>query len=285
MIEIVNTVDAVRQQVRLWRKEGATIGFVPTMGALHAGHCSLIEASAKACDYSVVSIYVNPTQFAPHEDFKQYPKTLDADAIACDVAGADLIFAPSDNEMYGQMQQTYVAVTDLSTHLCGASRPYFFGGVCTVVVKLLNIVLPDVVYFGQKDAQQLAVIKRMVYDLNMAVTIEGCPIVREADGLAMSSRNQYLTDTERAEALCLYRSLNVLQKMIDAGVREIEDLRRMMTEEIARSPSSEIDYISFVDNKLLQPVGHLGQETLVALAVNIGQTRLIDNIVLDPYCK
>lgn len=283
MIEIVNTIDAVRQQVCIWRKEGATIGFVPTMGALHDGHCSLVQASVKQCDYTVVSIYVNPTQFAPHEDFEQYPKTLGADAIACDKAGADLIFAPSDNEMYGQLQQTHVVVHDLSAHLCGASRPRFLGGVCTVVAKLLNIVLPDVAFFGQKDAQQLAVIKRMVYDLNMGVAIEGCPIVREADGLAMSSRNQYLSSNERSEALCLYNSLNVLQKALDEGERAIAVLSRLMREEIGMSRNSNIDYISFVDNKLLQPVDHLGQETLVALAVNIGQTRLIDNIVLDPH--
>lgn len=279
---VAQTVVEVRKIIADVRRAGKTIGLVPTMGALHQGHLSLIHRCCRECDFSVVSIFVNPTQFAPHEDFESYPRTFQADCDACHERGVDLIFAPGVNEMYPQENLTWVNVEKISAHLCGASRPGFFRGVCTVVAKLFNIVTPDLAYFGQKDAQQLAVIERMVADLNMSVEIRPCPTVREDDGLAMSSRNQHLDPQQRRQALCLHQALKRARQLIAAGQTDPARLIDEMKALIEKEPQARVDYISIVDNELLQPVPRIDRPVLIALAVRIGPARLIDNILVDP---
>ena len=279
-MEVVNSIEDVRQVVRQVRMAGKTIGLVPTMGALHAGHGSLIKAAVKECDYVVVTIFVNPTQFGPGEDLQKYPRTLEADAAFCEKLGADLLFAPSADEMYPEEQLTWVEVEKLTKGLCGANRPGHFKGVTTVCAKLFNIVQADIAYFGQKDAQQAAVIRRMVSDLNLPLQICICPIVREADGLAMSSRNQYLSSDERKRVLCLYKALKVCREKVEDGQRDTNTLIDKMRA-IVEHDQGQIDYISIVDPETLEPLKRVTDRALIALAVHIGSTRLIDNILID----
>jgi pantoate--beta-alanine ligase len=279
-MRIVHTISEVRQSVLEIKKAGACVGLVPTMGALHAGHGSLIEAAVKECDFVVVSIFVNPTQFALGEDLDKYPRSLDEDATYCEKLGADLIFAPSADEMYPQEQLTWVEVEKLTEDLCGANRLGHFKGVTTVCAKLFNSAQPDIAYFGQKDAQQTAVIRRMVRDLNLPLRIHSCPIVREADGLAMSSRNRYLSTEERKRALCLYKALTTFREQITAGQRDQNTLIDAM-KAIIEQDQGQIDYICIVDAETLEPLSRIEEKALVTLAVYIGRTRLIDNFMID----
>lgn len=277
---IVNTIEEVRRYVKQWRMEGKTIGFVPTMGYLHEGHRSLIERADKDNDIVVVSIFVNPTQFGPNEDLESYPRDMQRDSEVCKEAGADLIFNPEPSVMYEDNASTSVKVEGLSDELCGRSRPVHFGGVCLVVSKLFNIVLPDRAYFGQKDAQQLAIIKKMVRDLNFPVEIIGCPIVREKDGLAKSSRNTYLSETEREAALVLNRALLKGREAIEGGERDALAVKKIITEVIKQEPLAKIDYVEIVDFDTIRKTDNIDKNVLVAIAVFIGKTRLIDNFIV-----
>lgn len=279
-MKIVSTIEEVRAQVKEWKKEGKTIGFVPTMGYLHEGHMSLIDAAGEN-DRVVVSIFVNPMQFGPTEDLASYPRDLEHDAKLCEEHGVDLIFHPTPEEMYGDQFYSYVDMDVLTKELCGLSRPVHFRGVCTVVTKLFNIVTPDRAYFGQKDAQQLAVIKRMVKDLNMPLTITGCPIIREEDGLAKSSRNTYLSPEERKAALVLSRSIFLGKEMVEKGERDCKRILAAMTEEIEKEPLAKIDYVKIVDLDTMQQVEKIDRGILAAIAVYIGKTRLIDNFMYE----
>ncbi len=279
-MKIVSTIEEVRAQVKEWKKEGQSIGFVPTMGYLHEGHMSLIDAAGEN-DKVVVSIFVNPMQFGPTEDLASYPRDLEHDAKLCEEHGVDLIFHPTPEEMYGDQFYSYVDMDVLTKELCGLSRPVHFRGVCTVVTKLFNIVTPDRAYFGQKDAQQLAVIKRMVKDLNMPLTITGCPIIREADGLAKSSRNTYLSIEEREAALVLSRSIFLGKEMVEKGERDCKKILDAMTAEIEKEPLAKIDYVKIVDLDTMQQVEKIDRGILAAIAVYIGKTRLIDNFMYE----
>lgn len=280
-MEIVSTIKEVRAQVKAWKKEGLTIGFVPTMGYLHEGHGSLITKARENNDKVVVSIFVNPMQFGPTEDLASYPRDLEKDSAYCEELGADLIFHPEPEEMYTKDFCSYVDMDILTKELCGLSRPVHFRGVCTVVSKLFHIVTPDRAYFGQKDAQQLAIIRRMVEDLNMDIEIVGCPIVREADGLAKSSRNTYLSKEERKAALCLSRSIQIGQSLIEAGEKDAEKVLTKMKEEINKEALAKIDYVKCVNGLTMQQVTSIEGPILVALAVYIGKTRLIDNFMME----
>ena len=279
-MKIVSTIEEVRAQVKEWKKEGQSIGFVPTMGYLHEGHMSLIDAAGEN-DKVVVSIFVNPMQFGPTEDLASYPRDLEHDAKLCEEHGVDLIFHPTPEEMYGDQFYSYVDMDVLTKELCGLSRPVHFRGACTVVTKLFNIVTPDRAYFGQKDAQQLAVIKRMVKDLNMPLTITGCPIIREADGLAKSSRNTYLSIEERKAALVLSRSIFLGKEMVEKGERDCKRILAAMTAEIEKEPLAKIDYVKIVDLDTMQQVEKIDRGILAAIAVYIGKTRLIDNFMYE----
>lgn len=278
---IVKTIGEVRAQVRAWRARGLTVGLVPTMGYLHEGHQSLIARSVAENDRTVVSDFVNPIQFGPNEDLAAYPRDMDRDAALCEATGADLIFHPEAEEMYAPDFCTYVDMDHLTGGLCGKTRPTHFRGVCTVVSKLFHIVQPDRAYFGQKDAQQLAVIRRMVRDLNMPLDIVGCPIVREADGLAKSSRNTYLSAAERRAALCLSRGLNRGRAAIEAGETDAAKVKAVITAEIEAEPLARIDYVEIVDWNSLEPVDTATGPILAAVAVYIGKTRLIDNFIVE----
>ena len=279
-MKIAKTVDEVREAVKAWRKEGLTVGLVPTMGYLHAGHQSLIAASVAGNDRTVVSVFVNPMQFGPTEDLESYPRDLNRDAELCEKTGADLIFNPEPEEMYKDGFVSFVDMNGLTNHLCGLSRPVHFRGVCTVVSKLFNIVQPDRAYFGQKDAQQLAVIKRMVKDLNMPLEIVGCPIVREADGLAMSSRNTYMNAEERQAALVLSRSIKLGRDMVEAGERDAAAVKKAMSEMIESEPMAVIDYVEIVDNNTMESIDTISGDILCAIAVKINdKVRLIDNFM------
>lgn len=280
-MELITTVQSIREAVRNARLAGKRIGFVPTMGFLHEGHLTLMRQARQECDYVVVSIFVNPTQFGPNEDFARYPRDLERDMQLCRSVPVEAIFHPDVAEMYPQPFLSKVSVGTVTEGLCGASRPGHFDGVATVVTKLFNIVKPDVAYFGQKDAQQVAVIRRMVIDLNMDLEIRPVPTVREADGLAMSSRNVYLSPAEREAALVLSRSLRMAQERVAAGERDLGALRAEMQAMIAAEPLASIDYVSIVDYDTLQPVERLEGRALAALAVRFGKTRLIDNVVLE----
>lgn len=279
MIPVVKTIDEIRNAVKTAKKHGKTIGFVPTMGFLHEGHKSLIVRAASENDYVVVSDFVNPTQFGPNEDFESYPRDIEKDRALCTEAGADIIFNPEPDEMYCDPLTT-VSVDKITKTLCGASRPIHFDGVATVVSKLFNIVAPDRAYFGQKDAQQLIVIKKMVKDLNFDIEIVGCPIIREEDGLAKSSRNTYLNEAERKAALCLSRALNKGRSMIEMGEKSATTVKKAITDEINREPLSRIDYVEISDLETLQPTDSTNG-VLVAVAVYIGKTRLIDNFIIE----
>ena len=279
-MRIEGTVAAVRAQVKEWKKEGLTVGFVPTMGYLHEGHGSLISAARANNDKVVVSIFVNPMQFGPTEDLASYPRDLDKDSAYCESLGVDMIFHPEPEEMYHDNFSSYVDMSVLTEELCGLSRPVHFRGVCTVVNKLFNIVQPDRAYFGQKDAQQLAIIKHMVEDLNMDLEIVGCPIIREEDGLAKSSRNTYLSAEERQAALILSKSIKLGQKMVEDGEKSADALVNAMCELINTEPLAKIDYVKAVDGLTMQQIKEVKSPMLVAIAVYIGKTRLIDNFMV-----
>lgn len=281
MIKIVHTIKEVREQVNAWRKQGFSIGLVPTMGYLHEGHQSLIKKAVEQNDKTVVSVFVNPMQFAPNEDLESYPRDLEADARLCEATGADLIFHPEPEEMYADGFCSFVDMNGPTAELCGKSRPIHFRGVCTVVNKLFNIVTPDRAYFGQKDAQQLAVIKRMVLDLNIPVEIIGCPIIREEDGLAKSSRNTYLSEAERKAALILSQTIFMGQKLVQQGLTDAKELVRLMKENIETEPLARIDYVEAVDFNDISIKDTISDNTLVAMAVYIGKTRLIDNFIIE----
>ncbi|HZV04860.1 MAG TPA: pantoate--beta-alanine ligase [Gemmataceae bacterium] len=281
---VVTDITPLRDAVALARRRGRTIGLVPTMGALHAGHLSLIEAARAENGYVVVSIFVNPTQFGPHEDLNRYPRPLEHDLELCGAAGVDLVFHPPPEVMYPPGYRSFVEVTGLQDVLCGASRPGHFRGVATVVLKLFNMVQPDRAYFGQKDAQQARIIQQMVRDLNVPVEVRICPIVREADGLALSSRNSYLEAEGRRGATVLYRALTEARRRIEAGERDAAAVRQVMAEQIASVPGAILDYAAVVDADTLQPPGQIVAErpVLLAVAVRFGSTRLIDNLLIYP---
>ena len=264
-----------------WTKAGASVGFVPTMGCLHDGHASLIKKSVAQNDKTVVSIFVNPTQFGPDEDLDEYPRDFDSDLKLCQKIGVDVIFLPDVSTMYPDNYNTYVNVNYLTNTLCGRSRTNHFEGVCTILTKLFNIVRPDCAYFGKKDAQQLCVVKRMVEDLNFDLKIIGCDIVRESDGLAMSSRNRYLNADERKAALCLSKSLNMARNLINSGQSDVNAIKLKIYEFISNQPLAKVDYVDIVDGRNLQPITCVSKPCLVAIAVYIGTTRLIDNFYYD----
>ena len=279
-MKIVSSVEEVRNQVKEWRKQGLTVGLVPTMGYLHEGHQSLIKASVEDNDRTVVSVFVNPIQFGPNEDLATYPRDLDRDSKLCEETGADLIFHPEKENMYDDDFCTYIDMDSVTKNLCGKTRPTHFRGVCTVVGKLFNIVAPDRAYFGQKDAQQLAVIRRMVRDLNFDLEIVGCPIIREDDGLAKSSRNTYLSEEERKAALVLSRSLKEGKALIESGEKDAKKVVDSIRKVIETEPLAKIDYVEAVDFDTIEPIETINNNTLVAIAVYIGKTRLIDNIII-----
>lgn len=280
-MEIAYTVEDVKSQVRQWKKEGLTVGLVPTMGYLHEGHESLIKRAVAENDRVVVSVFLNPTQFAPNEDLASYPRDFEADTKLCEGAGAALVFHPEPSEMYAEDACTFVDMTAVTKELCGKSRPIHFRGVCTVVNKLMNISMADRAYFGQKDAQQLAVIRRMVRDLNMNVEVVGCPIVREADGLAKSSRNTYLSEEERKAGLVLSQAVKLGQKLVAEGEKSAAAVTGAMSELISAEPLAKIDYVSMVSWDSIEPVETIEGPVLVAMAVYIGKTRLIDNFIYE----
>ncbi len=279
-MKVVKTIKEVRETVGEWRKQGLSVGLVPTMGFLHEGHQSLIKKSGEN-DRTVVSVFVNPIQFGPNEDFAAYPRDLERDTLRCEQAGADLIFAPEASEMYASDFSSFVDMTGPTDELCGLRRPGHFRGVCTVVSKLFNIVKPDRAYFGQKDAQQLAVIRRMTRDLSFDIEIVGCPIVREEDGLAKSSRNTYLSDEERKAAVVISRSLKVGREMIENGENSASKVTGAITELIESEPLAKIDYIKAVNADSIEPVENISGRVLIAAAVYIGKTRLIDNFIVE----
>ena len=280
-MEVFENIPAMKQFVRMKKAEGKTIGFVPTMGYLHSGHLSLIKKSTSQNDVTVISIFVNPTQFGENEDLDQYPRDFERDCRLAQEAGADAVFFPTAGMMYPEGYKTYVEVVDITKRLCGVTRPTHFKGVTTVVTKLFHIVAPDRAYFGQKDAQQLLVIRRMVKDLNMDIEIVGCPIVRETDGLAMSSRNLYLSEEERTQATVLNQSLEMAEKMIDSGEQDSNTVKKAIKEKIGTMELARIDYVELVDTESLLPAQRITGEVLIALAVYFGETRLIDNRILE----
>ena len=282
---VATTVDEVRRTVRAWKREGLTVGLVPTMGYLHEGHASLVDAAVAACDRVVASDFVNPTQFGPGEDLESYPRDFDHDCALLEEHGCSMVFHPSVDEMYpdgGGKTDTYVEIlNDMPKQLCGKTRPIHFRGVCTVVSKLFNIVTPDKAFFGQKDAQQLAVIRKMVRDMSYGIEIVGCPIVREEDGLAKSSRNTYLSDEEREAALVLSKAVFLGQKLVEDGERDATKIVAAMTDLIQAEPLARIDYVEAVDGLTMAPVTTVKPPVLFAMAVYIGTTRLIDNFLVE----
>jgi pantoate--beta-alanine ligase len=273
-----NTICEVRQAVAQARKAGRSVGLVPTMGALHAGHVSLIRAARRDTAFVVVSIFVNPTQFGPNEDLSRYPRPLEKDLEICGAEKADLVFTPEVAEMYPPGATTIVEVQELQDVMCGASRPGHFRGVATVVLKLFNIVQPDAAYFGQKDAQQACIIQRMVRDLDVPIEIKVCPIVRESDGLALSSRNVYLSPDQRRHAPALFQALQEAQDRIQEGERLPEAIQEILVDRIAATPGARLDYAAVVAADNLKPLERLQGAVLLALAVKFGETRLIDNM-------
>ena len=280
-MRVVKTIEEVREQVKAWKREGLRVGLVPTMGFLHEGHKSLIVKAVEENDRVVVSDFVNPTQFGPKEDLASYPRDIERDAKLCEEAGADLIFHPEPEEMYAPDYCTFVDMDGLTKGLCGKTRPTHFRGVCSVVAKLFNIVAPDNAYFGQKDAQQLAVIRRMVRDLNFDIRIVACPIIREEDGLAKSSRNTYLNAEERVAALVLSRALNKGKALVESGELSAAKVKDVIMEELCKEPLARVDYVEVVDADSIEPVKELKGNILVAIAVYIGKTRLIDNFIME----
>lgn len=284
-MKVAKHVEQLRDIIKFWKRQGLKIGFVPTMGYLHEGHQSLIQRAAKENDKVVVSVFVNKMQFGPNEDFDAYPRDFERDCKKCEEAGADLVFHPENEEMYHEDFASYVDVTGLTEGLCGKTRPIHFRGVCTIVTKLFNLVTPNRAYFGQKDAQQLAVITRMARDLNMNIEIIGCPIVREADGLAKSSRNTYLSEEERKAALVLSKSLKAAEEKIMAGEKSMEVIQNFLKESIEAEPLAKVDYASVVTWPALEEKERIEGDMLVAVAVYIGKTRLIDNVIVNVTCS
>lgn len=280
-MKIVETVKEVREQVKEWRKQGLSVGLVPTMGYLHEGHKSLIDRAVKENDRVVVSVFVNPMQFGVGEDLESYPRDLRRDSALCEDAGAALIFHPQPEEMYTKDFSSFVDMNTLTKGLCGKTRPIHFRGVCTVVSKLFNIVTPDRAYFGQKDAQQLAVIRHMVSDLNFDIEIVGCPIIRDEDGLAKSSRNTYLNQEERRAATVLNRSLQAAEEALKNGEKNTAELTNIIRNVLETEPMAKIDYVEIVDWNTLEAVEQAEGSILMAIAVYIGKTRLIDNRILE----
>lgn len=278
-MKIVSTVNDVRSTVKEWKKNGLKVGLVPTMGFLHEGHISLIKKAVAENDKVIVSVFVNPTQFGPNEDFEAYPRDLNKDAALCEEAGADLIFHPEPEEMYPDGFCSSVNMTGLTDALCGKSRPIHFQGVCTVVSKLFNIAAPDNAYFGEKDAQQLAIIKRMVKDLNFDIKITGCPIIREEDGLAKSSRNTYLNPEERQAALVLSKAVKCGRSLVEGGEKDSAVILKEMKSIIENEPLARIDYVEIVDMNTMKNIDKVKGDVLCAMAVYIGKTRLIDNFI------
>jgi pantoate--beta-alanine ligase len=280
-MKVAKTIKSVRKLVKAARRKGKKIGFVPTMGALHIGHISLIKKAKQQTDFVVVSIFVNPTQFGPSEDFKKYPRPIKNDLAICRRAGVDVVFAPAAEQMYPHENFTWVNVEKLTEQLCGRFRPGHFRGVATVCAKLFNIVAPDVAFFGQKDAQQAIIIKKMVTDLNMPLKIVVCPTVRQADGLAVSSRNQYLTEQQKKDATYIFRALKKSENLVKAGTKKTKTIISEMKKILKQVPSIKIEYISIVDAETLQELDKITGRVLIAAAIKIGSTRLIDNILLD----
>lgn len=280
-MKVLNTINEVRNLVKEWKTQGLKIGFVPTMGYLHEGHESLIKRASQENDRVVVSIFVNPMQFGPKEDLSTYPRDLERDSVVCERAGANIIFHPTNEEMYFDDFSSFVDMNGLTSGLCGKSRPTHFRGVCTVVTKLFNIVTPDRAYFGEKDAQQLAIIKRLVRDLNIDVEVIGCPIVREDDGLAKSSRNTYLSEEERDAATILNKALTLAKSKIQDGERKAENIIKIIENKIHEEKLAKIDYIEVVDSFSMENVKEISKSVLVAVAVFIGKTRLIDNFTYE----
>ena len=279
-MKISDKIDEVRAQVKEWKKQGLSVALVPTMGYLHEGHKSLMERARKENDKVVVSIFVNPMQFGPNEDLESYPRDLDRDSKICEAAGVDLIFHPEVEEMYGPDFHAYVDMHTLPEKLCGASRPVHFRGVQTVVSKLFHIIPADRAYFGQKDAQQLAIIRRMVMDLNFDIEIIGCPIIREEDGLAKSSRNTYLSEEERKQAVILNQSLEAAMDAINAGEKDAAKVKQIIIDRLHTCPLAKIDYVEVVSFDTIQPIEKVEGAVLIAIAVYIGTTRLIDNRII-----
>ena len=280
-MELVHNIEEVRSRVRSWKKDGFSVGLVPTMGYLHEGHQSLIKKAVEENDKVVVSIFVNPMQFGENEDLETYPRDINKDSKLCDETGADLIFNPKPEEMYKEGFCSYVDMNGLTTELCGKSRPIHFRGVMTVVTKLFNIVTPDRAYFGMKDAQQLCVIKRMVKDLNMDIDVIGCPIIREEDGLAKSSRNTYLNKEERKAALILYKTISLGKDLLVSGERDVNTIINKMKDNINKEPLAKIDYVEAVDLETVEKIDVIKGKVLIAMAVYIGKTRLIDNFTFE----
>lgn len=278
---IADTIAEVRAAVASARGRGLTVGLVPTMGALHAGHAALIRAARREVGYVVVSVFVNPTQFGPTEDFDRYPRTLDADRAVCAQSGADLVFAPSADEMYPESSVTTVEVAELDAELCGPRRPGHFRGVCTVVLKLFNIVSPDLAVFGAKDFQQARIVRQMARDLNVPVRIRVEPTVREPDGLALSSRNRYLSPAERAEAPKIYAALSAIRERARQGEWDAARLESALTAALAVIPGARVDYARIVDAETLRPLARLDRPAVAAVAVFLGNTRMIDNLALN----
>lgn len=276
-MRILNTVSEVKAKIREWKSEGLSIGFVPTMGYLHEGHESLIKRARFENDKVVVSIFVNPIQFGVNEDLSNYPRDLKSDSELCKRNDVDIIFAPTDSEMYSNKFSTFIDINGLGDNLCGNSRPGHFSGVCTVVTKLFNIVNPTKAYFGEKDAQQLAIIKRVVEDLNMDVEVVGCPIIREDDGLAKSSRNTYLTDEGRVAATILNKSLLGAKELLSNGERNSNKIKNFILDKINTEPLAKVDYIGIVDALTMKDIDAIKDDTLIAIAVYVGKSRLIDN--------
>ena len=281
-MEVIESISEMKNLAKEWKQQGLSIGFVPTMGYLHEGHLALVRRVKELSDRVVVSIFVNPIQFAPGEDYQRYPRDLERDKALLEKEGVDVLFSPKVEEMYPPGFQTYVEVKELSSGLCGKYRPGHFVGVATVVLKLFNIVQPDIAVFGEKDYQQLKVIQRMVQDLNLDVKIIPHPTVREADGLAMSSRNTYLSPEERKSAIALYKALNLAEELINQGERRVATLREKLKEFIESFPYTKVQYIEFVHPETLKEVERVDEPTLLALAVFVGKARLIDNKIIVP---
>ncbi|WP_017210510.1 pantoate--beta-alanine ligase [Clostridium beijerinckii] len=278
---LVKEIKELRNLVKAWKRDGLSVGYVPTMGALHEGHESLIKRAVEENDKVVVSVFVNPTQFGPNEDFDSYPRNINKDLELCINAGASIVFNPEPSEMYYGDKSTSVSVSGLTSVLCGAKRPGHFDGVCLVVSKFLNIVTPDKAYLGEKDAQQVAVIKRMVRDLNIDVEIVACPIIREEDGLAKSSRNTYLSKDERKAALVLSRSLEIAKDALRKGERNANNIKNAIKEVLNSELLAKIDYVEIVDSDSLKSVEIIERNVLIPIAVYIGKTRLIDNFTFE----
>lgn len=281
-MEVIESISEMKNLVKEWKRQGLSIGFVPTMGYLHEGHLALVRRTKELSDRVVVSIFVNPIQFAPGEDYQRYPRDLERDKALLEKEGVDVLFSPTAQEMYPPGFQTYVEVKELSSGLCGRYRTGHFVGVATVVLKLFNIVQPDIAVFGEKDYQQLKVIQRMVQDLNLDVKIISHPTVREEDGLAMSSRNTYLSPEERKSAIALYKALNLAEELINQGERRVTTLKEKLKEFIESYPYTKVQYIEFVHPETLKEVERVNEPTLLALAVFVGKARLIDNKIIIP---